>query len=201
MNHLQVLHVKSRDCQWVIISTIKNTTREPRVVFFLWYTREYMKILAIDPGYDRIGIAIIEKTTVSRETLLYSTCIQTDKKQTFYERMNYVMCQLDDIFIQHKPQVIVLEELYFAKNTKTAMRVSEARGIIVATCMRYGVTVHEIHPNRVKIAITGHGASNKSDILWMLPKLIKFDPTGKIDDELDAIAIGIAFLAEYREIK
>jgi crossover junction endodeoxyribonuclease RuvC len=160
-----------------------------------------MKLLAIDPGYDRIGIAVFEKTAVSRETLLHSTCIQTDKKQTFYERMTYVQQQLEIIISEHMPQRVCLEELYFAKNTKTAMRVSEARGIIVGVCMRHNIAVHEIHPNRVKIAITGHGGSNKSDILSMLPKLITFDSSNKLDDELDAIAIGVAFLAEYREVK
>ena len=160
-----------------------------------------MKLLAIDPGYDRIGIAVFEKTTVSRETLLHSTCIQTNKKQTFYERMSQVQEQLETVISEYSPRHVCLEELYFAKNTKTAMRVSEARGIIVGVCMRRGIAVHEIHPNRVKIAITGHGASNKLDILRMLPKLLPFEEAGKLDDELDAIAIGVAFLAEYREVK
>lgn len=158
-----------------------------------------MKLIAIDPGYDRIGIAILEKNN-GKEALLHSACIQTNKKQTFYERMLQVQKQLETTIVEYSPEYVCLEELYFAKNTKTAMRVSEARGIIVGVCMRHGIAVHEIHPNRVKIAITGHGGSNKSDILWMLPRLIQFDPSNKIDDELDAIAIGIAFLAEYRKI-
>jgi crossover junction endodeoxyribonuclease RuvC len=159
-----------------------------------------MKLLAIDPGYDRIGVAILEKNIENnnKEVLIYSTCIQTDKKQTFYERMIYVQQRLEIIISEHAPEHVCLEELYFAKNTKTAMRVSEARGIIVGVCMHRSIVVHEIHPNRVKIAITGHGGSNKSDILSMLPKLIRFDSSDKIDDELDAIAIGLAFLAEYR---
>jgi crossover junction endodeoxyribonuclease RuvC len=162
-----------------------------------------MKLLAIDPGYDRIGIAILEKDAEKnngKEIIVYSTCIQTDKKQTFYERMLHVQQELGNIISEYQPEYVCLEELYFAKNTKTAMRVSEARGIIVGVCMHHNIAVHEIHPNRVKIAITGHGASNKNDILRMLPKLISFDPENKIDDELDAIAIGVAFLAEYRNL-
>ncbi len=160
-----------------------------------------MKLLAIDPGYDRVGIAILEKNPSlhnGRETVVFSTCVQTDKTLDFYGRMKQVTKALEYIIAEYQPTVLVIEELYFAKNTQTAMRVSEARGIIAGVCMNHDIRVHEIHPNRVKIAITGHGSSNKADILWMLPKLVTIDTDKKLDDELDAIAMGVAFFAEYK---
>lgn len=159
-----------------------------------------MKIVAIDPGYDRVGVAFLEKDLTVRgpEKILYSTCIQTKKECSFYERMETVRTSLDLLIQEYQPDALVLEELYFAKNTKTAMRVSEARGIIVGEGMRHALRIHEIHPNRVKIAITGYGAAKKEDIFFMLPKLLPIDIQGKIDDEVDALAIGVAFFAEYR---
>jgi crossover junction endodeoxyribonuclease RuvC len=157
-----------------------------------------MKIIAIDPGYDRVGVAIIEKIGTERELLHFSTCITTDRKSGFYERLEYIQKELEQIIIQHNPEILVMEELYFAKNTTTALKVAEARGIISGTAISKNITVEEIHPNHVKIAITGHGAAKKEDILFMLPKLITIDTKNKLDDELDAVAIGIAFLAHYK---
>lgn len=157
-----------------------------------------MKVLAVDPGYDRVGVAIIERSDTQKETLLYSTCITTDKKQSFYDRVRIVQQELERIITEHAPEYFVFEELYFAKNTKTALRVAESRGIISGVALRNNLPVYEIHPNHVKIAITGHGGAKKEDILWMLPKLITINPQGMLDDELDAVAIGLAFFAQYR---
>lgn len=159
-----------------------------------------MKIISIDPGYDRIGIAILEKDPLKKpsESVVFSTCIITDKKQSFYERMQYIQGELIKILDQYQPEQLAIEELYFAKNTKTALRVAEAKGIIVGTVLEKNIPVTELHPNHIKIAITGYGAAKKEDILFMLPKLIPIDPVGKLDDELDAIAVGIAYFAHTR---
>ena len=152
-----------------------------------------MKIIAIDPGYDRVGVAIIEKTGTEREILHFSTCITTDRKMGFYERLGHIQKELIHIIHNHKPEILVMEELYFAKNTTTALKVAEARGIISGTAISKNITVEEIHPNHVKIAITGHGAAKKEDILFMLPKLITLDTLHKLDDELDAVAMVLHF--------
>ncbi len=157
-----------------------------------------MKIIAIDPGYDRVGVAIIEKINGERELLHFSCCITTDRKLGFYERLASIQNELLSIISQYKPEILVMEELYFAKNTTTALKVAEARGIISGVAISNHITVEEIHPNHVKMAITGHGGAKKEDILFMLPKLITIDTSNKLDDELDAVAIGIAFLAHYQ---
>lgn len=157
-----------------------------------------MKIIAIDPGYDRVGVAIVEKIGTEREILHFSTCITTDRKNSFYERLGHIQKELELILNDHYPEILVMEELYFAKNTTTALRVAEARGIISGTAISKNITIEEMHPNHVKIAITGHGAAKKEDILFMLPKLITINTKNKLDDELDAVAIGIAFLSHYK---
>ena len=158
----------------------------------------YMKIISIDPGYDRVGVAIVEKNENNKEIVHFSTCITTDRKASFYDRLKHIQSGLAEIINVHHPKIMVMEELYFANNSPTALRVSEARGIISGEAIRVGISIQEIHPNHVKIAITGHGGAKKSDILFMLPKLVSFDPAGKLDDELDAIAIGIAYIAHQK---
>jgi crossover junction endodeoxyribonuclease RuvC len=158
-----------------------------------------MKVIAVDPGYDRIGVAILEKN--QKEELIFSTCIITDKKDSFYDRLKFLQEALRVIIIEYSPEYFVFEEIYFSNNTKTALKVAEARGIISGVALQFNLPIYEIHPNHVKIAITGHGGAKKADILWMLPKLITFDPEKKLDDELDAIAIGLAFFAQYRTLQ
>lgn len=157
-----------------------------------------MKIISIDPGYDRVGVAILEKLDGNKEGVVFSTCITTNRKAEFYDRLKEVQAELSSIINNYQPEIMVMEELYFANNSPTALKVSEARGIISGEALRSGISVHEIHPNHVKVAITGHGGAKKADILFMLPKLVAFDPVGKLDDELDAIAIGIAFIAHQK---
>lgn len=159
-----------------------------------------MKIIAIDPGYDRVGVAILEKTPGNKESLVFSTCITTKKTDAFYVRMEKVTKELGKILETHQPELLAIEQLYFAKNTKTALQVAEAKGIIVGTCIIAGIPVVEMHPNHIKIAITGYGAAKKEDILFMLPKLITLDGTKRLDDELDAIAVGLTYFARERFI-
>ncbi len=157
-----------------------------------------MKIIAIDPGYDRVGIAILEKNSTGKEVVVFSTCITTDRKASFYDRLLQIKNELVIIVEEHHPEQLVLEELYFAKNSPTALRVAEARGMIMGIALDNNLIISEIHPNHVKVAITGHGGASKNDILGMLPRLVTLDTAGKLDDELDAIAIGIAFLAHAK---
>lgn len=157
-----------------------------------------MKIIAIDPGYDRVGVAVLEKVDSAKEVLLFSCCITTDKKQSFYDRLAEIQRALGEIIKKYKPEQLVIEELYFAKNTTTALRVAEARGLIVSEFLKKNIPVAELHPNHIKIAITGYGAAKKEDILFMLPKLIVIDGTKRLDDELDAVAIGVAYFAHKK---
>lgn len=159
-----------------------------------------MRIIAIDPGYDRIGVAVLEKDISKKpqETVLFSTCITTNKKQTFYERMNFVHNEIMKIISDFQPENLIIEELFFSKNTKTALQVAEAKGIITSAAIINNIPITEVHPNHVKLAITGYGSATKADILFMLPKLISIENTKKLDDELDAIAIGITFFAQMK---
>lgn len=149
-----------------------------------------MKILGIDPGYERMGIAIIEKEKNS-DLVLFSGCVKTSPKLPMEQRLLFIGNAIREVVKKYKPDTAAIEELYFAKNTKTALLVAEARGVIRYALESEGIPCSEYHPNAIKIAITGHGASDKTAIAFMIPKLVKFDATKKIDDELDAIAVAL----------
>lgn len=144
-------------------------------------------ILAIDPGYDRIGWAVGNKSK-SDATVAYGL-IQTQKQATIFERYRQLQTELTDVIRQHHPTELAIEQLYFSKNTTTALRVSEARGVVIATCLAYGLTVFEYNPSSIKLAVTGHGAADKAAVEKMVRLELKLTTTQLIDDTIDALAL------------
>jgi len=157
-----------------------------------------MKILAIDPGYERLGIAILEKEPTSNEELLFSECFKTSSKEAHNIRLAKVAARLKEVIEELQPTHLAIETLFFSKNTKTALKVAEARGVIIERCTTMGLEVAEFSPQEIKIAVTGAGNSDKAAIMKMVPLLINTGSTKKQDDEFDAIACGIAFFATQK---
>lgn len=157
-----------------------------------------MKILAIDPGYERIGIAVIERLPKQKEILVYSACFKTKVGFPFHERLISIGAEIERIVKKYKPVALAIEKLYFTTNQKTAMGVAEARGVIIYSATKYGVSLFEYSPPQIKVAVTGYGKASKEMIMSMVPKLIKIEGKISSDDELDAIAIGLTCLARER---
>ncbi len=159
-----------------------------------------MRIISIDPGYERLGVAIIEKQKGSKETHLFSTCIKTSKTLSHSERLTILVEETKKIIDTWSPECLAIEKLFLASNQKTAMNVAEARGVVLSECARNGLKVFEYSPPQIKLAVAGHGGADKKSIMRMIPLLIKIPNTVKIDDEFDAIAIGLTFFAIERII-
>lgn len=164
---------------------------------FSWYPTHTMKVLAVDPGYDRLGVAVIEMQD-GKETLLYSSCIETDKKAELDERLITLGQEFKQLLIIHKPDLVGIETLFFNKNVKTAIGVAQARGIIMFLAREAGAAVREFGPQEIKIAITGYGKSDKNAVIDMVKRLVRNAPEKALDDEYDAIAIGVTTLAHHR---
>jgi len=154
-----------------------------------------MKILAIDPGFERVGVAILEKTNTPKHNLVYSNCFKTSAVIPFHERLTLIGNELEKIIKKYKPEALAIEKLYFTTNQKTVMGVSEARGVIIYTASRNGLKIFEYTPPQIKVAVTGYGKSNKDAVIYMVRKLIEVKDSVVSDDELDAIAIGLTMLA------
>jgi len=155
-----------------------------------------MRILAIDPGYDRLGIAVIEGDP-SRPTLLWSDCIIPDKGD-HEKRLAHVSRAVTDAISKYAPDALAIETLFFGVNKKTVIGVAEARGAILAAAGLTSLPVHECSPQQIKLAVAGHGGASKSDVAHMVPQLLILTEKKRLDDEIDAIAIGITALARER---
>ncbi|MBI5470495.1 crossover junction endodeoxyribonuclease RuvC [Candidatus Kaiserbacteria bacterium] len=155
-----------------------------------------MRVLAIDPGFGRCGVAVVEKEN-GKERLILSECIETSAKDTFPERLAEVCNACERVIIEAKPQYVAIEKLYFATNQKTAMQVAEVRGALIALAARYKLPVSEYTPMQVKSAL-GYGKADKKQMAKMIHLLVKIEKPIRYDDEYDAIAIGVTHLAHSR---
>lgn len=153
-----------------------------------------MKIISLDPGYDRLGVAVLE-IGHGKEKLLYSTCISTSREDAFDERLLSASDQFGSLCTFYSPEEIALEKVYFAKNQKTAMYVARMIGALTLEAKRRHMTIFEYTPPEIKQAVTGDGASKKSDITRIVPMLVTLEHTPELDDEWDAIAVGLAHSA------
>ena len=158
-----------------------------------------MRILACDPGYDRLGIAVLEKES-GKEVLIFSTCITTDKSASLPDRLLAIGTAFAATINTYVPEAIALETLFFSKNVKTAMTVAEARGVLLYLARAHGCRVYEYSPQEVKVATTGYGKSDKQHVTDMVKRLVPNVPEGALDDEYDAIAVGLCALASIRRV-
>lgn len=154
-----------------------------------------MRILSIDPGFERVGIAVIEKTSLKKDLLVFSSCFKTNANIPFPERLKNIGLELEKIIKKYKPEFLAIEKLYFTTNQKTVMGVSEARGVMVYVASKNNLVVYEYTPPQIKVAVTGYGKASKENVMSMVPKLIDIKTKINSDDELDAIAIGLTCLA------
>ena len=154
------------------------------------------RILGIDPGYERVGIAVIENA--KPEVLVYSDCIRTDAGTPISERLNTIGSAVANAIRDTKPSELAIETLLFNTNQKTALLVAAARGVIMYEAARHGLHVAEYTPLQVKAALTGYGRADKNQVAYMISKIIALPKKKRLDDEYDAIAIALTHSATFR---
>jgi|SRR3989338_6169406 len=167
-----------------------------------------MRILGIDPGFERLGIAVLEKVPsakgygVPKEQVIFSECFKTSSKLDFAERLQLLGEEVKRVIKKYKPEVLAIETLFLNTNQKTAMRVAEVRGVVIYESIKAGMKILEVSPPQIKMATTGYGRADKKQIQRMVYMLVNIDKnktpprTGQAsDDELDAIAIALTGFA------
>jgi crossover junction endodeoxyribonuclease RuvC len=158
-----------------------------------------MRILGIDPGFERLGVAILEKNKEDKkEKVLFSECFKTSAKLEFNERLYLIGDEVKSVIKKYKPEVLSIETLFLTTNQKTVMHVAEARGVVLYEASCAGLKIFEASPPQIKIATTGYGKASKEQIIKMVQILVEIDKSKKSDDELDAIAIALTAFACLR---
>ncbi len=153
--------------------------------------RSPLTILGIDPGIADTGYGVISRDGKGvLRSVTYGT-IRTKAGLPLSERLFQLHRELADLIKRYKPQLIGVEQLYFAKNVRTALTVGQARGVIMLTACQVGVDVAEYTPLQVKQAVSTYGQASKLQVQRMVKILLKLDELPKPDDAADALAVAI----------
>lgn len=158
-----------------------------------------MRVLGIDPGYDRLGIAVVDGDR-NTQTLVHSECFETNKKDPFGVRLHDAISHTHVVLKKYAPDIVALETLFFSNNQKTAMHVAEVRGALLFIAHESGCIVREFAPQQIKSAVSGSGRGGKADVATMLHKLLEIPQKKMLDDEYDAIAVGLTALVTRSDV-
>lgn len=149
-----------------------------------------MRVLGIDPGFAITGYSIIDYIG-NKFKLIDSGAVLTKSGVSFPQRLTKIYDDLNLIIDEYKPEAIAVEELFFNQNTKTAINVAQARGIILIVGCKRGIPTFEYTPLQVKQAVTGYGRADKMQVQKMVQSILKVEKIPKLDDITDSMAIGI----------
>ena len=159
-----------------------------------WYhvkdMKETKKILGIDPGFGRLGFGCVEDKNGIYFPVDFGV-ITTEKNLEFSKRLVQIHDDLDLLVKELRPDIVAVEKLFFAKNSKTAMNVAEARGVTLFVLEKNNLPIYEFTPAQIKMAVTGDGKADKRAVQEMVKLLLKLQRIPKIDDAADALAVAI----------
>lgn len=144
----------------------------------------------MDPGLGRTGVALVEGRPGSLR-LVHAACIETGGDDAHGIRLLALSRLLSESALRLQPDVAAVERLYFSTNRQTAMRVSEARGVILCALAAAGIPVAEYTPNEVKESVAGYGAATKRQVSRMCLALLGVETISGPDDTADACAAAI----------
>ncbi len=156
-----------------------------------------MKVLGIDPGTATTGYGILEQVAGKAQLLEYGI-INTAAKTSMPERLLKIQREMNRLLLEHKPDVVAVEEIFYFKNAKTIVTVAQGRGVILLTAAAAGIAVAEYTPLQVKQAVVGYGQAEKRQVQYMVQRLLNMKELPRPDDAADALAIAICHLHSYR---
>ncbi len=145
-----------------------------------------MIILGIDPGDTLIGFGVLKKSGALLEIVDYG-CLKTNPGSA-PEKLRELEDRLEIVLDRYNPDILGIEELFFFKNSKTVIRVAQARGVIMALCVRRNIRILEFTPLQIKQAVTGYGRAEKKQVQRMLEIIFQLKKPLKQDDAADALA-------------
>ncbi len=158
-----------------------------------------MIIIGIDPGTATTGWGVIKKTGKILSCVDYGV-VETDKNEKPEQRLKILNNELAKLLTRYKPQTMAVETVFFFKNLKTAMPVSEARGVILLTAAKKKISVEQFTPLQIKMCVCNYGRAEKKQVQKMVKKILNLEKIPRPDDAADALAIAICLAVRNRAV-
>ena len=147
------------------------------------------KILGIDPGSRLMGYGIVA-TDGNTERYIASGCIRLDSNLPFIERIGQIQPALSAIITKYMPNTVAIEEVFFAKNAASALKLGQARGAALSAVHQHGLAIYEYSARAIKLALVGKGSANKSQVSFMVQHRLLLNGIPQVDAG-DALAVAL----------
>ena len=147
-------------------------------------------ILGLDPGIADTGYGVISCERGKLLCLAYGS-IKTESKKDLSERLEILDLELKKLIKKYQPDVVAVEQLFFNKNTKTALIVGQARGVLLLRIKKSGLKMLEFTPGQVKQAVAAYGRASKNQVQKMVKIILSLKSLPQPDDAADALAVAI----------
>lgn len=152
-----------------------------------------MKIFGIDPGSERTGYGCVERSG-GRHHLVLCGSLAAPASAAFPDRLQHIHRGLVALLADCRPDCVVVESIFHAKNVRSALKLAHARGIALLAASEAGLCVHEYAPTEIKRAVVGYGRAEKSQVGQMVKLLLGLDVVPAPHDVADALAVAICHL-------
>jgi crossover junction endodeoxyribonuclease RuvC len=156
------------------------------------------RILGVDPGSAFTGYGVIAARG-NEFSYVTSGVIKLPRGASRYEKLRIIFTGLAEVIAEHRPTHFAIEEVFYSKNPRSALVLGEARGVAILAAAEAGLPIDEYSAREVKQSVTGNGAAHKSQVGFMLGKLLGLSPPPESEDETDALAIAMCHAFKNRE--
>lgn len=157
-----------------------------------------MRVLAVDPGLTRCGVAVVESTTDGRTRAVAVDVVRTDPQTDLATRLHEVFEYVDLLLERTAPDVLVVERVFTQQNVRTATGTAQAAAVCMLAASRRGLQVHQHTPTEVKAAVTGSGRADKQQVAFMVGRILGLHDLPKPADATDALALAICHVWRSR---
>lgn len=156
-----------------------------------------VRVLGIDPGTALCGYGMVEEEE-GELTMLICGAVSTPASLSLPERLRIIHEHLSSLMVEHDPDAVAVEKLFFTRNIRTAFAVGQARGVVLLAAAQAGKPVFEYTPQQVKSAVTGYGSASKSQVQEMVRMVLGLAAVPQPDDAADAAAVAVCHIHSFR---
>jgi len=153
-----------------------------------------MIVLGIDPGTEVTGYGVVRGESAHDPVLVECGVIRTKAKDALPARLHAIHDGMTDLMTRHKPDVVCVEDVFYARNVRTTVTLGHARGVILLAAAQHGAVIRELAPRAIKKAVVGSGAGTKEQVQFMVAQLLRLKSVPKPADAADGVAAALAYL-------
>ena len=153
-----------------------------------------MIVLGVDPGTQITGYGVVNAANSASMTLLECGVIRTQARDPLPSRLKEIHDGISELLKRHRPDVLSIEDVFYARNVRTTVTLGHTRGVILLAGQQAGVRVHEMSPAEIKKSVVGSGAATKEQVQFMLTRLLRLKSAPKPSDAADGVAAALAYV-------